>query len=125
AIRNERFVPERTARRRDMRYRLAPDRSRTLRLLSLNTIALATALAVLLVSFWNRNDIPGNIVFDAAIRHEPRQSPTSRQPFSIEWHGVQYRVEPVYDYELTGMIVSYWHHDAEKSRMHRRANDHL
>lgn len=91
----------------------------------LNTIVLLAVVALLLVSFWNRDDIPGNIEFQSALTHEPRQTPTSRQPFSVEWHGVRYRVEPVYDYELTGMIVSYRHHDGETSRMHRRANDHL
>lgn len=93
--------------------------------LSLNTIVFLAALVLLLVSFRNRNDIPANIDFQAAIEHEPRQTPTSRQPFSVEWHGVQYRVEPIHAYELTGMIVSYRHHDGETSRMHRRANDHL
>ena len=93
--------------------------------LRLNTIIFLSALVLLVVSFWNRNDIPGNIAFVPSIEHEPRQTPTSRAPFSIEWRGVQYRVEPVYEYELTGMIVSYRHHDPETSRMHRRANDHL
>jgi hypothetical protein len=88
-------------------------------------MVFAAAAVLLLVSFWNRNDIPGNIDFHAAIEHEPVQSPTARQPFSVEWHGVRYQVEPVYDYEMTGMIVSYRHHDAATSRMHRSANDHL
>lgn len=92
--------------------------------MKLNTLALLAGLALLLVSFWNRHDIPGNIEFQPALGHEPRQTPTSRRPFSTEWNGVEYKVEPVYDYELTGMIVSYRHHDAS-SRMHRRANDHL
>jgi hypothetical protein len=37
---------------------------------------------------------------------------------------VAYRVDPEYDYDLVGMIVSFRHHD-ENSRMHRLADDHL
>lgn len=78
----------------------------------------------LVVSFWNRNDIPGSIDYVAAIADDPEQTRTSRQPFDTTWDGVQYRVDPEYDYELVGMVVSYRHHD-NNSRMHRLADDHL
>ncbi len=78
----------------------------------------------LLVSFWNRNEIPGSIDYVAAIADEPQQSRTARQSFDASWEDVEYRVEPEYDYELVGMIVSFRHHD-NNSRMHRLADDHL
>src|SRR3546814_18718622 len=34
---------------------------------SLNTIVMWTGVLLLLVSFWKRNDIPGNIAFHASI----------------------------------------------------------
>jgi len=78
----------------------------------------------LLLSFWNRNEIPGSIDYVAAIADEPRQSRTSRQSFDAAWDGIDYRVEPQYDYDLVGMVVSFRHHD-NNSRMHRLADDHL
>lgn len=78
----------------------------------------------LLVSFWNRNEIPGSIDYVAAIANEPQQERTQRQSFRASWDEVDYLVEPEYDYELVGMIVSFRHHD-NNSRMHRLADDHL
>lgn len=78
----------------------------------------------LLVSFWNRNDLPRDIDYVAAVRNEPVQKATHKPPFDVNYNGVDYLVEPQYEYDLSGMIVSYRHHDGE-SRMHRRANDHL
>ena len=42
----------------------------------------------------------------------------------MPYAGVEYRVEPLYDYELYGLVVSYRQHDGESS-MHRWSNDHL
>jgi hypothetical protein len=78
----------------------------------------------LLVSFWNRNDLPGHIDYVPEIRNEPLQEPTSKRPFDVVYENVQYHVAPEYEYDITGMIVSYRHHD-NNSRMHRLANDHL
>ncbi len=78
----------------------------------------------LLVSFWNRNDLPRDIDYVAAVLNEPVQKATHKPPFDAIYNGVDYRVEPQYEYDLAGMIVSFRHHDG-KSRMHRRANDHL
>ena len=57
-------------------------------------------------------------------RRSPRQEPTTKEPFAVEYSGVRYEVEPQFEYELNGMVVSYRQHDGT-SRMHRAANDHL
>ncbi len=78
----------------------------------------------LLVSFWNRNELPGNVEFRPEVLSEPRQTATRARPFDAAFNGVAYRVEPEYEYELAGMVVSFRHHD-DNSRMHFLANDHL
>lgn len=78
----------------------------------------------LLVSFWNRNDLPGSIDYVSSITEEPRQTQSSERPFEVSWEGVSYRILPEYAYDLTGMVVSFRHHD-NNSRMHRLADDHL
>lgn len=89
-----------------------------------NNLLVIVSFAWLAVSFWNRNDLPGNLdPIDGALA-EPRQSNTQKDPFDVAFNGVNYRVEPEYDYDITGVIVSYRHHD-NNSRMHRLANDHL
>jgi hypothetical protein len=90
----------------------------------LNTWLLAASAIALLVCFWNRNDVPGSIDFDARLADEPTQRPTSREPETLNYAGTDYEVDPLYDYELFGLVVSFRQHDGEDS-MHRWSNDHL
>lgn len=92
--------------------------------MKISTIAIAGSFAGLLVSFWNRNDLPHDIEFHPASLAEPRQTATRKPPFEVVYGDVAYRVEPEYAYELSGLVVSYRHHDGN-SRMHRFARDHL
>jgi hypothetical protein len=94
------------------------------RIRSLNKIVLCASSLVALVSFWNRNDLPPSSAIRPALAEEPRQEPAAKQPFAVEYSGVRYEVEPQFDYELHGMVVSYRQHDGT-SRLHRAANDHL
>lgn len=77
------------------------------------------------MSFWNRNDIPGEIDYVPALADEPRQTRTGKQPFDVTFNGLNYEVQPEYDYDITGMVVSYRHHHDGNSRMHALAKDHL
>lgn len=77
-----------------------------------------------MVAFWNRNNFAQNIVFDAGLEREPLQVPAKVAPFTAEFSGVSYRVEPQYDYDLYGLVVSYRHHDGN-SMLHKSWNDHL
>lgn len=92
--------------------------------MKINDLVIAIGFIGLIVSFWNRNDLPGNVEFVTRILEEPRQTKTDKRPFDAVFEEVTYRVEPEYAYDLTGMIVSYRHHD-NNSRMHALANDHL
>lgn len=87
-------------------------------------ILIAASFVWLLVSFWNRNDLPGNIDYVPEISSEPLQKATDKRPFDVAYENVQYHVAPQFEYDIVGMIVSYRHHD-NNSRMHRLANDHL
>ncbi|MDJ0907154.1 MAG: hypothetical protein QNI96_14130 [Woeseiaceae bacterium] len=89
-----------------------------------NNILIVTSFIWLLVSFWNRNDLPGRIDYVPEILAEPEQTATSERPFYATVNDVQYLVEPEYAYDLTGMVVSYRRHEGN-SRMHMLANDHI
>lgn len=89
-----------------------------------NTALIATSFVGLLLSFWNRNDLPASIDYVPDIASEPRQTNTDNPPFTTTVNEIEYRIEPAFDYDITGMVVSYRHHDGN-SRMHRRASDHL
>lgn len=91
---------------------------------SFNTLLLAASTIALVVCFFNRNAIPAAIDFHPRLDSEPRQKPITKAPLRVVYAGVDYRVEPLYDYELYGLVVSYRQHDGESS-MHRWSNDHL
>jgi len=91
---------------------------------TLNTIAFCASTALLLVSFWKRNDLPPATALLPQLAAEPLQRPTTKHAFNVEYSGVRYAVEPQYEYDLSGMVVSYRQHDNNDS-MHRLANDHL
>ena len=91
---------------------------------TLNQWLMIASAVTLVVAFWNRNDIPGVIDFQPQLEHEPRQRQIDEQPKIVPYAGVDYRVEPLFSYELYGLVVSYRQHDGESS-MHRWSNDHL
>jgi hypothetical protein len=97
-------------------------RARMLR--TLNKAVMIVSALTLVVAFWNRNDIPGSIDFHPKLGDEPRQREVHEQPLTVPYAGVDYRVEPLYSYELYGLVVSYRQHDGDDS-MHRWSNDHL
>jgi hypothetical protein len=87
--------------------------------------AVMTASALTLaIAFFNRNDLPRAIDFHPLLKDEPRQRAIEKSPMVVPYAGVDYRVEPLFSYELTGLVVSYRQHDGEDS-MHRWSNDHL
>ncbi len=92
--------------------------------MKLSSLLMALSAGILVLSFWNRNELPGRIDFDSRLFDEPAQFETRRRPFHVTFENVDYVVEPEYAYDLFGMIVSYRHHDG-RSRMHRLASDHL
>ena len=92
--------------------------------MKLTKVLIVASFAWLVVSFWNRNELPGTIDYVDRIADEPEQTRTKKRPFDAFWEDVNYTVAPQFAYDITGMIVSFRHHD-NNSRMHRLASDHL
>ena len=72
----------------------------------LTNILIVSSFICLLVSFWHRNDLPRDIETLAALVDEPRQTATRKDAFTAVYNDVEYLVEPEYDYDLHGMVVS-------------------
>ena len=90
----------------------------------LNRVLMAASALTLVAAFWNRNALPAGLALDPRLGVEPRQRPITKTPLTVPYAGVEYRVEPLFSYELHGLVVSYRQHDGT-SLMHSRANDHL
>ncbi len=82
----------------------------------------------LVIGFWKKNDISSRMQILAEISAEPVQnnirSRSEKNPFTVSVNAVDYKIKPLYDYELFGMVMSYKHHDP-KIRLHKSWNDHL
>jgi hypothetical protein len=71
-------------------------------------LSIASAV-LLLVSWWQRDDLPEPSFYDAAIGLEPRQEKATRPAFDVLAGDQRYEVRPQYHYELDGMVVSMHH----------------
>lgn len=91
---------------------------------TLNKAVMSASALVLAVAFFNRNDLPGSIDFHPRLKDEPLQREIHAKPLNVAYAGIDYRVEPLYSYELYGLVVSYRQHDGQDS-MHRWSRDHL
>ena len=58
------------------------------------------------------------------IKQDPVQKYIDEPAFTTEVNRVEYEIQPLYKYELYGLVVSYELHDGNYS-LHKRWNDHL
>lgn len=63
-------------------------------------------LVVMLVTLFTRNDYRSISSINNESKLAPRQTATDAQPFNYDFNGVSYKITPLYDYELNGMVVS-------------------
>jgi hypothetical protein len=90
----------------------------------INTLVFYGSCLLLLVSCWQRNDFSESMSMQAGLAQDPQQRPVDEAAFSVVRDGVTYRVEPRYEYELQGLVVSYALHNPRYS-LHRLWNDSL
>lgn len=83
-----------------------------------------TALLTTAVSWWNRNAFSEPLPWDPALAEPPRQVQVERPAFVAHANDIDYRIQPLYNYELTGLVVSF-----KRFRpgigLHERWNDYI
>lgn len=84
------------------------------------------SLLVTLAAYLQKDELPEPHVYDLALLKEPQQTPTRMQPFETQTNGQNYRITPLFDYQLDGVIVSYNDSDSfTDTTHHRRWQDFL
>ena len=91
---------------------------------TLNKLVFYTSLILLLTSCWQRNKFPEDMSITPALLKPPAHRAVSTPPFTVANNGTDYRIEPRYQYDLHGLVVSYAHHNGNYS-LHRLWNDHI
>ncbi len=91
---------------------------------TLKWLLLATLL-LLAVALWKSDALPPPTELSPALLDEPLQEPVRKPAFATTSQGVTYTVQPLYTYELVGLVVS--KHDAKTwwDHLHREWNDNL
>ncbi|MEL6368601.1 MAG: hypothetical protein AAFQ16_11645 [Pseudomonadota bacterium] len=90
----------------------------------MNNGVMMLAAVTAVVAFFNRNTLPGPEFMLPELASAPVQVKSRSASFEARWKGRDYKVDPLYEYSLSGLVVSYRQHDGE-SRMHRQSDDHL
>lgn len=81
------------------------------------------SLLIMAVTYYYKDIFPEPSSYDMNILGDPIQTPTDREPFSITANKQHYSLTPKFDYDLTGVVVTYndasgladiWHYDIWK-----------
>lgn len=85
---------------------------------------MVISFVFLAISFWHRNELPKPSDIHQDLENAPIQKPIKHAEFAVKVGGKDYFIQPLYDYEIYGMVVSYRVHDADTGA-HLRSGDHL
>lgn len=75
-------------------------------------------------SFFNRNQLADDMSVPSWLTEPPVQTPTAKTRQTASVGDQDYEIIPRYDYEITGLVVSYRVHNSEYG-VHKMARDHL
>lgn len=70
-----------------------------------------SSLGLSIWSHWKKDRLPASAFYDASRLGEPLQTRTEARPFKVEAQGIVYTIEPLFDYELNGVVVTL--HDSD------------
>jgi hypothetical protein len=86
---------------------------------------LAANLLLLGVALWHSDALPPPAELVSALQDEPMQTAVRQAAFTTTSNGIDYTIQPLYEYDLAGLVVS--KHDAKTwwDRLHREWNDNL
>lgn len=90
----------------------------------MNQKIILVSFICLVISFWNRNELPEKIEINRDLANEPIQKLINKPEFSVNIDDRDYFVKPEYEYEIYGMVVSYRVHNSDTGA-HLDWGDHL
>jgi hypothetical protein len=93
--------------------------------MSLARLLLVGGAVSLALGFGFADRLPRAAELLPALRHDPLQRAVMAPAFEAHAGTVDYRIAPVADYEITGLVVSRHDSDSWWDWIHRASNDHL
>ena len=89
----------------------------------LNYIIILLAIAWV-IGFWHRNNFAYPMPLNAQLLSEPIQEKSQLAPFIMSKDDMRYLLQPLYRYELYGLVVSYQKHNTH-AFSRKSWNDHI
>ncbi|MDB5801662.1 MAG: hypothetical protein JWL63_2601 [Rhodocyclales bacterium] len=77
------------------------------------------------VALWQSNALPPSSALDASLQDEPLQRAVGKPAFETTVGDIAYTVQPLYSYDLAGLVVSRHATDSWWDYIHREWNDAL
>lgn len=91
----------------------------------LSRVLLLGGVVLLGLSVWQKDVLPPGSSANPALLEEPRQEVVRMAPFDTQVGGITYRIKPLYQYTLNGMVVSRHDSNAWWDYVHRDWKDLL
>lgn len=82
-------------------------------------------MTLLACALWKKTELPESSALQAELLNEPAQMAISRPPKKVTVGEMDYTVQPLYTYDLYGMVVSKHNADTWWDFLHREWNDRL
>ena len=83
------------------------------------------SLVILAIGIFAGDTLPSPDKLDPRLENDPAQEKTDKNPFDVTVNKISYRINPLYDYELYGLVVSKHEADSFADQAHKLWNDHL
>ncbi len=84
-----------------------------------------TSILLLIIGFFQHDKFSNDLQIEKELLREPIQTHSSQRPFTVSQKEVDYKITPLFDYEISGLVVSYRHHNGRYSIQNRLWNDHI
>ena len=88
-------------------------------------VLLSGSVVLLSMSLWLRDSPPEPAAIRQELFNEPVQVEVRKAAFETTVRGISYKVQPLYSYDLYGVVVSQHAADTWWDYIHRAWNDHL
>lgn len=77
------------------------------------------------ISFWRSSKLPTQFGTGENLLKEPVQTSTDKKPFETQANGHTYQIEPIYEYEISGLVVSDHASNSWFDNVHEQWNDYI
>jgi hypothetical protein len=91
----------------------------------LGKLLMFSGLVLLLVAMWKVDSLPPAQLLRPELLDNPRQREVQRPAFTARAGGIDYKVQPLFRYDLHGLVVSRHDSDTWWDYIHKEWNDNL